>query len=343
MFVKNFGDVKGHTYVLEDLGALEYSQLPETVDIAWASFPCTDLSSAGGRAGLHKGPASSVFWHFVKVLARMGSNRPPLVVLENVTAFGTRRSGEELVSAVRALNGLGYSVDLLSIDAASFVPQSRPRLFVVGVKGDVGDGDRTVSKVRPAWSSRIFLDQSLRTHQFTIPPLPARSLGLGAFVQEEPEDPESWWPHERVRAYVHSLSSLQLERHENLRTDSRTHLRTAFRRMRGGVPRWEMRADGLAGCLRTSSGGSSKQAILVIGRGRVKIRWMSPREYAGLMGVADYNLIDVFDHHAYSGFGDGVCAPVVTWLMKHYALPVMSIIQGPRNVSDASKLLVLPA
>lgn len=323
MFERKFGSDDEHTFVLGDLGKVPRADLPRDVDLAWASFPCTDLSLAGGRAGIHRGAASSTFWHFIKALSELGDNKPNVIALENVTAFATSQSGRDIVSAIQSLNGLGYSVDVLSIDARRFVPQSRPRLFLIGVKGSA-PSDGTPSVLRPKWLDPIFEDRSLRTHRMSIAN-PPRLLteGLLGYLEDLSEEDERWWDDSRVRAFIDSLSAIQMERMIALRQRDHFSARTAYRRMRGGVPRWEMRSDGVAGCLRTSSGGSSKQAIAFLGKGVVRIRWMTPKEYAALMGVPDFPLDDITDHHAYTGFGDAVCAPVVEWLATNYLLPLL--------------------
>lgn len=336
MFDLQFGEDEAHTFVLRDLGQVGRHELPQDIDLAWASFPCTDLSVAGGRAGLHKGLASSTFWHFIKVLSALGESRPPVVALENVTAFATSHDGRDIGSAIRALNGLGYSIDVVKIDAIHFVPQSRPRLFLIGtmhhpaavpVKADTA--------IRPNWLDKVFEDSALLTHRMQLPDLPpALSEGLERYLEDIPESDPRWWNSERVSAYVESLTDIQSERFESLRRQEVTHHRTAYRRMRQGVPRWEMRSDGVSGCLRTSSGGSSKQAVVVLGKGRAKIRWMTPREYASLMGVPEFPLNGVASHHAYCGFGDAVCAPVVAWLAEHYLVPLLQASRQP-DVLDA--------
>jgi DNA (cytosine-5)-methyltransferase 1 len=321
MFVKNFSDLTEHEYVVEDLRKVEARSLPTDIDLAWASFPCTDLSIAGGRAGLHRGSASSTFWLFIKLLSALGEDRPSVVALENVTAFATSQSGRDISSAIRSLNGLGYSVDVLNIDARRFVPQSRPRLFLIGTRLPVGEagGD---SPLRPTWLSTIYEDSSLKTHKFDIPePPPLLDTGLESFVEDIGEADSRWWSDDRVTALIASLSELQLARFEALRVGNTRTVRSAYRRMRHGTPRWELRAGAIAGCLRTSSGGSSKQALVFLGEGKVAARWMTPREYAALMGVPDYQLDGVLEHHAYSGFGDAVCAPVVEWLAHNYIVP----------------------
>jgi DNA (cytosine-5)-methyltransferase 1 len=336
LFERNFG-VAGehHTFIVEDLGRLSRDKLPDDVDLAWASFPCTDLSVAGGRAGLHRGAASSTFWHFIKALSAMGPSRPAVVALENVTAFASSHSGRDIASAIRSLNGLGYSVDVLNIDARRFVPQSRPRLFLIGTM-NLTAGVSDPSPLRPDWLKSIFEDPTLVTHQFPLPePPPLLEVGLMRYLEHIEDGDERWWGTDRVASFRESLSELQLGRFEVLEKQGDPTVRTAYRRMRRGVPRWELRSDEVAGCLRTSSGGSSKQAVVLFGDGQARIRWMTPREYAYLMGAPDYPLDGVRDGHAYSGFGDAVCAPVVEWLSVHYLLPLLSAAEA---ASSASRL-----
>lgn len=327
MFKGNFGVEASHAYVVADLGRLTRDELPPRTDIAWASFPCTDLSLAGGRAGLHKGAASSTFWHFIKALSKMGDERPTIIALENVTGFATSHGGRDITSAIRSLNGLGYSIDILSIDARRFVPQSRPRLFLIGVRGSVQNSN-DAHPLRPNWLQHIFEDQTLRTHKLHVP-LPPEMLtsGLSSYLDQiDPED-DRWWNDDRRGAFENSLSELQHDRFEVLRRGSAVTSRTAYRRMRQGVARWELRPDDIAGCLRTSSGGSSKQAVVQLGNGAARIRWMTPREYSKLMGAPEYMIDDVKPHRVFSGFGDAVCAQVVAWLSTNYFVPFLSKTQ----------------
>lgn len=333
MFERHFGTSEAHTFLVDDLGRLSREKLPGNTDLAWASFPCTDLSLAGGRAGLHRGIASSTFWHFIKALSKLGPARPPVIALENVTAFATSHSGKDIASAIRALNGLGYSVDVLSIDARRFVPQSRPRLFLIGANAPIAN-EAEPSPLRPDWLASIFEDASLVTHRMHVPEPPELLTdGLDLCLETLNDDDSRWWSSERVQALISSLSELQHERLQSLRDGKTRVARTAYRRMRQGVPRWELRSDGIAGCLRTASGGSSKQAIVLLGQGDVRIRWMTPREYATLMGAPEYVIDGVKENQAYSGFGDAVCAPVVEWLSENYLLPLLASMEAG-SISD---------
>ncbi|MBL0319716.1 MAG: DNA cytosine methyltransferase [Alphaproteobacteria bacterium] len=49
-----------------------------------------------------------------------------------------------------------------------------------------------------------------------------------------------------------------------------------------------MRFDGIAGCLRTATGGSSRQTVMIVEGKKVRSRLLAPREAARLMGLPDH-------------------------------------------------------
>lgn len=323
MYVANFGEKE---FVHDDIRGIEGVSLPE-IDIATASFPCTDLSLAGNRRGLggagaprHAEGESSMFWEFARVLDEM-DNRPPVVLLENVLGFASSHGGRDLRGAVTELNRLGYSCDLMAIDARHFVPQSRPRLFIVGLTNPDPNDQLTELPDRPQWLRRLVRDMpDARIHVRALPSLPGGPADLSETVERLPSDAEDWWDRKRVTDFVGSLSPIQSARFQALKQGDDLTWRTAYRRTRNGVAVWEIRADGIAGCLRTARGGSSKQALVEAGNGEARVRWMTPPEYARLMGAPGFRL-GARRNQALFGFGDAVCVPVIAWLSKHYIAP----------------------
>lgn len=320
MYVQQFGDGNGH-FELGDIGEVKADDLPANLSLAWASFPCTDLSLAGWRAGLI-GKSSATFWHFTRLMRDLGEDRPPVVALENVVGLATSHGGDDLAEAIRELNDLGYSVDVLTLDARRFVPQSRPRLFLVGAQEPPEDSPVPNSELRPDWLQAVYGDSTLRTHRAELPaPPPPLTSGLSRLVERDHSDSE-WWDETRTDRFLSSLSPIQAERLDALRRARRVSYRTAYRRTRNGIAVWEVRPDDISGCLRTARGGSSKQALVRAGNGSVRVRWMTPREYARLMGAGEYNLDGLRRNQALFGFGDAVCVPVVEWLAEHYLRPL---------------------
>ncbi len=323
MYTAQFGESDAHTFMLGDIANARGSDLPKDASIAWASSPCTDLSLAGGRAGL-AGAASGTFWQFTRLLKELGEDRPEVVVLENVTGLATSHGGDDLAAAITAFNTLGYSTDVLALDARRFLPQSRPRMFIVGALNPPTSSAESHAELRPDYLHWVFSDVNLRTHRAHLPtpPTPIGS-GLSTMVEEMPAGDERWWNEQRTAAFVESLSPIQYARVEELMRKRRSTYRTAYRRTRGGIAVWEVRPDDISGCLRTARGGSSKQAVVRLGTNRIQVRWMTPREYARLMGAADYSLEAARTNQALFGFGDAVAVPVVRWLGENYLMPLL--------------------
>lgn len=312
---------EGAYFELRDVWEVKGEEIPP-VDLVTASSPCTDLSLAGWRTGL-SGPESSAVWGFVQALGNMRP-RPQAVMLENVVGLATSHSGADLRALIVAFNGLGYSCDIFAIDAAHFVPQSRPRLFVIGLQ----DPPRLPTPIyeddwlRPTPIRRfLHANGDLVLHRVTLAPPPKCQLSLAQVVERLPATSTKWWPMERLDRFVGSLAPLQHKRLEALRETRDLTWRTAYRRTRDGVAKWEIRNDAISGCLRTARGGSSKQALVEAGQGAVRIRWMTPREYARLMGASDFRVDAVTENQALFGLGDAVCVPVITWIAERYLMP----------------------
>jgi DNA (cytosine-5)-methyltransferase 1 len=342
MYEAQFGTQDAEHYALGDIADVTAEQLPSGAQLAWASSPCTDLSLAGNRAGF-AGSQSGTFWHFTRLMDEMGEDhRPEVIVLENVVGLATSHGGDDLAAAIREFNRLGYSVDVLALDARRWVPQSRPRLFLVGAQNPPADSPEQNSELRPDYLQWVFGDKTLRTHRADLPAPPSPMTdGLDDVVERMSATDERWWDSERTAAFVRSLSPVQRERVDQLtRSDTATY-RTAYRRTRNGVAVWEVRADAVSGCLRTARGGSSKQAVVKLGgtgRKKIQVRWMTPREYAALMGAPDYELSGARTNQALFGFGDAVAVPAVAWLGENYLRPLLNGKMATAAVADMGEV-----
>ncbi|MEV0261613.1 DNA cytosine methyltransferase [Streptomyces sp. NPDC050617] len=342
MYSGHFQDDEDH-YVLRDVrkiaGDIAGDSAPGRVQLAWASFPCTDLSLAGGRSGL-VGEHSSTFWDFIKVVEAMGKRDgavPPVIALENVNGFATSHKGADMKAAVERLNELGYWVDIVTLDARRFVPQSRPRLFVIaGTAENVPFDERRDTQLRPSWLDGVLDDEALNTHRTLLraEPPAMRSTGWTSLVDADDDQYVEWWDKTRVDKFSAQLSDINRLRVEELSREPEVSYRTAYRRTRNGVPAWEIRQDDVAGCLRTARGGSSKQAVVRMQKGEpLRVRWMTAREYAKLMGAGQYKL-PVKRNQAIMGFGDAVCVDAVSWLAKHYLQPLLAGTLADGQVPD---------
>lgn len=309
--------------VTGDVHALDPGQIPHA-DIAWASSPCTNLSLAGNREGLVHGKESSAFFGFIDAIEGMGDRAPRALVLENVTGLASSNNGDDFRTVCREFNRLGYSCDAYFIDARHWLPQSRPRMFVVGLKSPLPDG-RLDSSLRPEKVSWIHSDPSLVTHISHLDePKPLLMTGLASLIEDIDEGDERWWNEKQVRSFTDSLAPHQSDRLQRFLRSSSKIVRTAYRRTRSGVVRWEIREEEIAGCLRTARGGSSRQAVIICENGALRIRWMTGAEYARLQGMGSYRFDGFSDAQIRYAFGDAVAVPVVTWLMKTAVKPALT-------------------
>jgi DNA (cytosine-5)-methyltransferase 1 len=201
-------------------------------DIAWASSLCTDLSLAGRREGLADGRESGAFSGFTHIIEMMPKDkRPSALGLENVTGLASSHDGNDSRTIVSIFNELGYSVDALEIDARRWVPQSRPRLFIIGLRFPVDSPDLLSSSLRPDRVAWIHSDPSLRTHVTSLPECPPLlSSGFSAIALEAPKTTDAWWSTERKVRFIDSLSQVQADRLRGLVGGDAFIFRTAYRR-----------------------------------------------------------------------------------------------------------------
>jgi DNA (cytosine-5)-methyltransferase 1 len=317
-----------------DVWRLTADDLPGRASLAWASFPCQDLSLAGARGGLSAARSGAFwgFWRLIQGLAEQG-RAPGLVVLENVAGLSSSGGGADLQALTNALFDAGYRAGALAIDAAWFTPQSRLRHFVVGFRGAPPAG-LSLGAPEPSLhpEPRARAPGAAEPVWWRLPRPATRNTTLAALLDWPPVG-VCWNSDTKTERLLALMSPLQRRRIEALRGEPGRHVGAVFRRMRSEagvkVQRAEARFDGIAGCLRTPAGGSSRQTLLVIEEGRVRSRLLSPREGARLMGLPDDYPLPESQTAALHLLGDGVAAPVVRWLSAHLLEPLHAALAAP--------------
>ena len=318
-----------------DIWTLSAADLPGRAALAWASFPCQDLSLAGARGGLDA-PRSGTFWGFHRLIEALvrEDRAPPVLALENVCGLLSSRGGEDFAALIAALDGLGYRVGALEIDAAHFTPQSRQRLFIVAIRTAAPHYLQAREPSAPFHSQAIQnavarLPEPTRAKWiwWRLETPPRRNTHLVDILDDAPE--EAWDSMEKTERLVSQMSPLQRERLALLQRTNKRSVGAVFRRIRieNGVrvQRAEARFDGLAGCLRTPAGGSSRQILLFVEGERIRSRLISPREAARLMGVPDHFPLPASQTAALHLLGDGVCVDVVRWLSSRLLAPLAGL------------------
>lgn len=325
----------GDELFVGDVATVQTSMLPGRADLVWASFPCQDLSLAGNGAGLG-GERSGTFWPFWRIIQSLlkEGRAPRVVLLENVVGLLTSHGGRDFASIGEALSAAGYRFGAIVVDAAAFLPHSRPRLFFIAVRGEIDEALLTQAPSGPFHPRALLAalrglsDDVKKNWVWWRLPMPAvRNTRFADVIEDAPSDVE-WHGVEETRRLLAMMSEANIAKVHKAQLMRRRMVGAIYKRTRheGGVKvqRAEVRFDDVAGCLRTPGGGSSRQTILVVHGDKIRSRLLSTREAARLMGLPeDYKLPERYND-AYHLAGDGVAVPVV----RHLATTLIEPIFG---------------
>lgn len=356
-YFRNFPDAK-KVFRLRDIKRVTTRNLPDVPDLIWGSFPCQDLSLAGAGSGL-AGARSGLIWKLLELTAQLKvQNRAPKVlVLENVPGLLNSRGGRDLQDILLNIQAMGYVVGVLSIDAVKFLPHSRQRLFIVAAdaanmdcsslllrdRTDTSPYEWTTPRLDAVWASA---DSKTRKNWvwWNLP----SPLGMTTSIADVIErDYISWDTDIYTGRLLDLMSPTNIEKISRARRIGREVIGCAYRRTRvegtERVQRVEVRFDGLSGCIRTATGGSSRQRLLFVNGDSVRSRLMSPREAVRLMGLPEWYDLPSRYNEAYQLAGDGVAIPVVQWLSQHLLTPLVDSSDKANSDSLSSSQVLLYA
>jgi len=303
-----------HHEIAGDIRKVDAGSIPEH-DILVAGFPCQPFSLAGvsknnslGRAhGFEDPTQGTLFFDLKRIIAE---RRPRAFLLENVKNLRSHDKGQTFRIMMRALrDDLGYHVpEPRIIDAASYVPQHRERIFIAGFREDCGfDWDR-----------------------FALPPKQAHPR-LGAILHLPVETPQAPFTAARKgRTFVSEKYTLSDHLWSYLQAYAEKH-----RQLGHGFGCSVFGPEDVA---RTLSARYHKDGseILIAQKNR-NPRRLTPRECARLMGFPDSFQIPVSDTQAYRQFGNSVVVPVISSI----AQLMISCMRGERVpfANDAQVLM----
>jgi DNA (cytosine-5)-methyltransferase 1 len=330
-YLANFPESSGH-FNQGDVWKVGTKDLPGQAMLAWASSPCQDFSLAGARAGL-SGGRSSAFFGFWSLIQKLNAEQraPAIVVIENVVGLLTSHGGDDFSALCQSLYEEGYWFGAVEIDAGRFLPQSRPRVFVIASKDPPPESLTLIEPKPPLHSPRMTLAYDGLSGQakkrwvwWRLPYPPSRNVNLESVL--DADDEVEWFDSsrsDRLLSILHPRHRTKLD--VALERNSRT-VGTVFRRMRvengKKVQRAELNFSGIAGCLRVPRGGSSQQFLVVVEHGSTKIRGLTSREAFNLMGLPPDYLLPRSRTAALSIAGDGVATPVVRYLSDSLLIPL---------------------
>ena len=293
-------------FKLGDIKDVSGSDLP-FAHLSWASFPCQDLSLAGALGGIHAS-RSGLVWEWLRVLDEM-LEKPRLLVLENVTGLLSSNGGANYRALHMALVERGYNCGAIVLNAALFVPQSRPRVFVIAVHREIKIPSHLTSDTPCFLHNKAAIDLGMSLPGWiwwhADKPL-CRQSKLEDIIEEE-----AAFDKDAVLELVPERHWVKLNEHE-------TFYATGYRRTRHGQQQLELRFDGVAGCLRTPEGGSSKQYLVVKKANEIHARLLTVREAARLMGAPDSFVLPGSANDGYKAMGDAVAVPVAKFIGERF-------------------------
>lgn len=311
VYEANFGD---RYFELGDISDIRGSNLP-IAHLSWASFPCQDLSLAGSLGGIHAS-RSGLVWEWLRILDEM-EHPPKILALENVAGLLSTNKGDNYRALHMALVERGYDCGAILLNASHFVPQSRPRVFVIAIKYGSPIPDDLVGNA-PCWLHNLAASDL----GFSLPNWiwwktekpPRRHLSLKSIIENDaPFDKDQ-------------VLKLIPERHREKLKSSGDVYATGYRRTRHGKQQLELRFDGIAGCLRTPEGGSSKQYLVVKKDDEIHARLLTVRETARLMGAPDSFILPGTYNDGYKAMGDAVVMPVAKFIGERFLVKLAEAI-----------------
>lgn len=285
--------------VAGDITAIKASSIPAH-DVLLGGFPCQPFSIAGvskkialGREhGFACEAQGTLFFDVARIIKH---HRPRAFLLENVKNLVNHDKGNTFRVIYDTLkNDLGYNVHWKVIDAKSFVPQHRERIFIVGFRE----------------ANDFSFDRLVLPDPMTGPKL--RSI---LHPEDGSEVPEGHFTTGK-RAAVSPKYTLTDHLWEYLQNYAEKH-----RQAGNGFGFGLCGADNVT---RTLSARYYKDGseILIKQRGK-NPRRLTPRECARLMGFdkpgSSSFKIPVSDTQAYKQFGNAVVVPVVEAVARHMA------------------------
>lgn len=306
----NFPDHPDHVFA-GDITKVDAAAIPAH-DVLLAGFPCQPFSIAGvskknalgRRHGFACDTQGTLFFDVARILAH---HRPAVILLENVKNLLSHDKGRTFAVICRTLEEeLGYEISARVIDGKGFVPQHRERIFIAGVRRDLG--------------ARIDLDA------LAIPD-PASGPKLGTILHRE-DGSDAPDP-----AYLDAIGRVQA------RYTLSDHL---WGYLQGYADKHRAKGNGFGFGLvgpddtaRTLSARYYKDGseILVRQSGGRNPRRLTPRECARLMGFekpdAAAQAIPVSDTQAYRQFGNAVVVPAVEAVARHMAPVISGVGRAP--------------
>ena len=355
-YIDNWGD---EHFDIRDVREVLPDELPLQADLSWASFPCQDLSLAGNGLGIGERDSSAdettrsgAVWPFLDLISRLGeeNRKPPILVLENVLGLLTLDQGNHFAAICHQLSKTGYRYGAMIIDAKHFLPQSRPRVFLVAISRHVSIPECLVSEEPlTQWHSPSLLracgalanDARKDWIWWSLGNMPdARTKELDDLIDFEDEN-ALWHSFDETQRLISMMAPANLTRLANAQASGVTITGSLYLRMRKekgvNIQRTEITFSSVLGCLRTPKGGASRPRIIVVKGNQVKTRLLSVKEAAALMGLPDDFILPAGYQSAFKVIGDGLAVPSVRFLAERLLEPLAMAVRANTHRTEDNR------
>lgn len=305
--VASYNAVHGTEFLTSDITKISATDLgiedtEKYCYIMTYSFPCTDLSNAGKRAGMRKGSGtrSGLLWEVERLLSEM-TELPQVLLMENVPAILQEKNRNDFYDWCNFLEMLGYTNRYARLNAKDYkVPQNRERVFMASFLGDYYY--RFPKGEVLGFRLKDFLEEKVDEKYYLSDDL------IYSFIHNEENQ------RNKGNAFKFSLSNENKEAKAITTKEGWRMTDNFILDEQNGY----IRKDGPVGALSTD-GSSPKHNNRVIEQG-FKIRKLTPKEYWRLMGFSD----DDFEKarkvnsntQLYKQAGNSIVVPVLEAIFK---------------------------
>lgn len=293
-------DANGHVFA-GDITKVNAEEIPDH-DVLLAGFPCQPFSIAGvskknslGREhGFADATQGTLFFDVARVIEQ---KQPQAFMLENVKNLLSHDKGRTFKVIRETLEEeLGYSIAFKIVNGASYVPQGRQRIIIVGFKdpsafaGEEGFSFENLARQRTADGTTKIINPT-----------------MVSVLHPEDGSEESEAPFtEGNLATVNEKYILTPNLWAYLKNYAAKH-----RAAGNGFGYGLVGPESVARTLSARYHKDGSEILVSRGIGE-RPRRLTPRECARLMGFPDSYEIPVSDTQAYRQFGNSVVVPAVT-------------------------------
>jgi DNA (cytosine-5)-methyltransferase 1 len=309
-YLENYRIEKDKFY--QDVSFLDGRAYTGQVDLFVGGSPCQSFSIAGKRGGLED-TRGTLFYEFARLVKEI---QPRVFIYENVKGLLNHDKGKTWDVMKNVFDDLGYKWNMQVLNAKDFgIPQSRPRVFVVGFKENVNFSfpepkkletkmqdyllDSTPDKyyLSEAASNFVLREDKLKKRYtqvnggVSLCQQAQQQFNLHGDFIYEPDIPQKYFLSDKLIKYVLSPGTKGFKVEPTINTEmAKTLLATMTKMHRASIDNYV-----------TTQG---------------KLRKLTPRECLRLMGFCDSFKICVSDTQQYRQAGNSIVVDVLISIME---------------------------